>query len=506
MASKQGLVHVFLVSFPAQGHVNPLLRLGKLIASKGNLLVTFSSSKSIGNKMKKVGSAASGDPIPVGNHGGMIRFEFFDDGCSEENDDERNDRKTYLPKLEVNGKRALTKSFNQHAQDGRPVSCLINNPFVPWVCDLAEELNIPSALLWVQSCACFSSYYHHENSLVPFPTEKQPDIDVQLPNMPLLKSDEIPSTLHPMTPYPFMKLSVLGQFKNLSKTSCILMETFQELEGDLINYMSQICPIRTVGPLFKNPSLETSSNISGDLKKADKCLEWLDSKPRSSVVYISFGSMVSLNQEQVTEMAYGVLNSGVSFLWIMRMDATFTGVSGRLPQGFLEEVGERGKVVQWSPQAQVLSHAAVSCFVTHCGWNSTMEALSSGVPVVTFPRWGDQVTNAKYLVDEWKVGIRMSRGEAENRVIGREEIEECLKEATIGVNAGEMRKNALKWKKVAEEAVAKDGTSDQNIQEFIDKLRKESVDAGRMSAEIEMKSDRCWTKPDMFQILRSVSN
>lgn len=107
-----------------------------------------------------------------------------------------------------------------------------------------------------------------------------------------------------------------------------------------------------------------------------------------------------------------------------------------------------------------------------------MEALSSGVPVVAFPHWGDQVTDAKYLVDEWKVGIRMCRGEAENRVIGREEVEECLREATSGVKATEMKKNALKWKKAAGEAVAEGGTSDRNIQEFVDEVRKISVRSG----------------------------
>ncbi|KAL4588625.1 hypothetical protein LXL04_001517 [Taraxacum kok-saghyz] len=478
MASTQDLVHVFLVTFPAQGHVNPLLRLAKIIASKGNLLVTFSASKSIGKKLKKAGTVASGDPTPVGNAGGMIRFEFFDDGCSEDDDGERYDLDNYLPKLESYGKNALRGIINVHAENGRPVSCLINNPFVPWVTDLAEELNIPSAMLWVQSCACFSSYYHYQNSLASFPSEEQPDIDVQLPEMPLLKSDEVPSFLHPSTPYPFLKRAILGQFKNLSKTFCVLMETFEELEGDLINYMSQICRIRSVGPLFNNPLLETSSNISGDLIKADDCLEWLDSKPPSSVVYISFGSVVSLSQEQVTEMAYGVLNSGVSFLWVMRTGATSTGESGVLPDGLLEEAGERGMVVQWSPQAQVLNHPSVSCFVTHCGWNSTMEALSSGVPVVAFPHWGDQVTDAKYLVDEWKVGIRMCRGEAENRVIGREEVEECLKEATSGEKASEMKKNALKWKKSAAEAVAEGGTSDRNIQDFVDEVRMIKVKSG----------------------------
>ncbi|KAI3774694.1 hypothetical protein L1987_49254 [Smallanthus sonchifolius] len=334
-------------------------------------------------------------------------------------------------------------------------------------------------MLWVQSCSCFSLYYHYESSLVPFPSEEQPDIDVQLPNMPVLRSDEIPSFLHPSTPYPFLRRAILGQFKNLSNNFCVLMETFEELEGHLINYMSQVCPIRAIGPLFKNPLLETSSNISGDLIKADDCLEWLDSKPPSSVVYISFGSVVSLSQEQVTEMAYGVLNSGVSFLWVMRMGATSTGESGKLPEGFLEEAGERGMIVQWSPQAQVLTHPAVSCFVTHCGWNSTMEALSSGVPVVAFPQWGDQVTDAKYLADEWKVGIRMCRGEAENKVIGREEVEECLREATSGVRTAEMKTNAMKWKKAAQEAVAEGGTSDRNIQEFVDEVRKLSLKKGQ---------------------------
>nr|XP_043625004.1 gallate 1-beta-glucosyltransferase 84A23-like [Erigeron canadensis] len=472
MASKQDLVHVLLVTFPAQGHVNPLLRLGKLIASKGNVLVTFSAIKAIGKKMKEAGAAVSGDPTPVGNRGGMIRFEFFDDGCSEDNDDERYDFDTYFPKLEAFGKSSITEIINHHAKTGLPVSCLINNPFVPWVSDLAAELNIVNAMLWVQSCACFSSYYHFENSLVPFPSEEQPKIDVHLPNMPVLKHDEIPSFLHPSTPYPFLRRAILGQFKNLSKIFCVLMETFQELEDDVIKYMSKICPIRPIGPLFKNPLLKTSSNISGDLIKADECLEWLDKKDSSSVVYISFGSVVSLNQEQVNELAYGLLNSGVSFLWVMRMGKTSTGQSGELPEGFLDEAGDRGLVVQWSPQAEVLTHPAVSCFVTHCGWNSTMEALSSGVPVVAFPHWGDQVTDAKYLVDEWKIGIRMSRGEAESRVIGRNEVEECLREATSGAKAAEMKKNVLKWKKAAEDAVAEGGTSDRNIQEFVDEVTK----------------------------------
>lgn len=419
----------------------------------------------------------SGEPTPVGD--GMIRFEFFHDGWAAD-EPKRQDLDLYLPQLELAGKEAVTKIIKSHEEkiDGHGrVMCLINNPFIHWVSDVAKSLSIPSAMLWVQSCACFSAYFHYCHSLVPFPSENEPEIDVQLPNMPLLKYDEIPSFLHPTTPYAVLRRAILGQFKNLSKPFCILMETFQELEADEINYVKSLCPIKPIGPLFVNPKLNLSP-ISGDFIKADDCMEWLDSKNPSSVVYISFGSVVHLKQEQINEIADGLLSSDVSFLWVMKQVHKDSGFEPLvLPDGFLEKAGERGMVVQWSPQAQVLAHPSVACFVTHCGWNSTMEAVSSGVPVVAFPQWGDQVTDAKYLVDVFKVGIRMCRGEDENRIISSKEVEKCLLEATSGPNVAEMKENALKWKKAAEDAVAEGGSSDRNLEDFVDNVKRQSIGA-----------------------------
>ena len=365
--------------------------------------------------------------------------------------------------------------IRKHSEEDRPVACLVNNQFIPWVSDVAADLGIPSAMLWVQSCACFSTYYHYYHGLVSFPTEAQPEIDVQLPCMPLLRYDEIASFLYPTTPYAFLRRAILGQYKNLDKPFCILMDTFQELETRVIEYMSKIYPIKPVGPLYKNPKALNAA-VRGDFMKADDCIGWLDSKPPSSVVYISFGSVVYLKQEQVDEIAYGLLNSDLQFLWVMKpqhKDARLELVV--LPEGFLEKVGEKGKVVEWSPQEQVLSHPAVACFVTHCGWNSSMEALGSGVVVVAFPQWGDQVTDAKYLVEEFKVGVRMCRGEAENKLITRDEVEKCLIEATTGEKAAEMKENAMKWKKAAELAVANGGPSERNLQSFVDEVRRKSI-------------------------------
>ncbi|XP_028787979.1 gallate 1-beta-glucosyltransferase-like [Neltuma alba] len=372
-----------------------------------------------------------------------------------------------------------------HADRGRPVSCLISNPFIPWVTDMAESLGLPSAMLWVQSCACFSAYYHFYHKLLPFPSEDQMEISVQLPNMPLLKDDEIPSFLYPTTPYRFLRRAIMGQYRNLERPFCVLMDSFEELERENVEYMSKICPIRTVGPLFKNPKVPNST-VKGDILKADDCvLDWINTKPPSSVVYVSFGSVVYLKQEQVDEIAYGLLDAGASFIWVMKPPHKDSGFEPHvLPDGFLEEVGNRGKVVQWSLREQILGHPSVACFVTHCRWNSTMEAITSGVPLVAFPQWGDQATNAKYIVNVFKVGVRMRRGEAANELIPREEVKKCLLEATVDHNAKKMKENVLRLKAAAEATVAEGGSSDRNIQEFVDEVRKRSVEILKKNSKI----------------------
>lgn len=461
-------IHVFMVSFPGQGHVNPLLRLGKRLAAKG-IFVTFSTAESHGAQMRKANKNLSHEPTPYGS--GMIRFQFIDDAW-DYSKPEGNNLELYMQHLESVGTEILPRMIEENEKQGRPVSCLINNPFIPWVSDIAKTLGIPSAVLWVQSAASFSCYYYYLHKLAQFPTESNPQLELQLPGMPLLKHDEIPSFLYPASRYTMLKKAILGQFEKLSSPFCVLMDTFQELELEVVNHLSKICPIRTVGPLFKHHNVISpdGDDFRGDYFTSDSgIIQWLDSKSSSSVVYISFGSIVILKQEQIDELAYGLLNSGVNFLWVLKEPSAGTPyLPVKLPDGFLDKAGDRAKIVQWCPQEQVLAHSSLACFLTHCGWNSTMEALSIGTPIIAFPQWGDQVLDAKYLVDVFKVGIRLCRGEDEDRIIPREEVEKCVREATTGAKAEEMKENALKWKKTAEDAVAEGGSSQQNLQAFID--------------------------------------
>ncbi|KAF8404947.1 hypothetical protein HHK36_009842 [Tetracentron sinense] len=464
----ESLIHVFMVSFPGQGHVKPLLRLAKRLASTG-LLVTFSSNESTVHMMRSATDTT--DTITTIGEG-QLRFEPFSDGWDLE-DPKRNDLDALMNQLETAGKESLTHLINRQSDEGRPVSCLINNPFVPWASDVAADLGIPCAVLWVQSCALYSSYYHYLHGLASFPTITQPELSVNLPGLPTLLYDEVPSFLHPSSPYISLREAILGQFKNLSKSFCVLVDSFEELEHEIIEPMSHLSPIKTVGPLFKFSGRD-NTGIRGDMwTVAEDCLDWLDSQPPGSVVYVSVGSLVVLKKEQMDEIAWGLLNTGLKFLWVVKpppKDSIFEDPG--LPDGFITEAEGKGMVVQWCPQEKVLAHPSIACFVTHCGWNSSLESLSSGVPMVAFPQWGDQVTNAKLLADVYGVGVRLGRGESAGELVSREEVERCVVEATRGPKAEEMKKNSLKWKKAAEEAVVEGGSSDRNIQSFVDDIRR----------------------------------
>ncbi|XP_004496937.1 gallate 1-beta-glucosyltransferase 84A24 [Cicer arietinum] len=462
-------IHILLVSYPAQGHINPLLRLAKCLAAKGSSVI-FTTTKKAGKDMQTGCNITDKTVTPIGD--GSLTFNFFDDGFKED-DPIRTNLSDYTPQLEHVGKKHVSKIIKNYADLKTPISCIINNIFIPWVCDVATEHKIPFAILWSESSAVFTAYYNYFHKLARFPSKPEPYIDVQLCSL-LLKHNEIPDLLHPFNNYPFLGTLILEQIKNLSKALCVLVDTYEELEHDFIDYISnKSVVIRPIGPLFNNPKIKCASNIRGDFVKSDDCniIEWLNSKPLSSVVYISFGTIVSLPQEQVNEIAYGLLNSKqVSFLWVLKVKTPPNEIV--LPDGFLEETNGRGKVVKWGPQVEVLAHPSLACFITHCGWNSSMEAIALGVPVLTFPAWGDQVTNAKFLVDVFGVGIRLGYSRAENKLVSRDEVKKCLLEVMAGEKAEELKKNAIKWKKAAEAAVAVGGSSDWHLNAFIEDIKK----------------------------------
>ena len=233
--------------------------------------------------------------------------------------------------------------------------------------------------------------------------------------------------------------------------------------------MTSQWPVKTIGPtipsIYLDKRLEDDKEYGLSLFKpvVDACIKWLDTMEACSVIYISFGSLASLGADQMEELTLGLKNSNCHFLWVVR-DSEYR----KLPANFVQETTEKGLVVSWCNQLEVLAHKAIGCFMTHCGWNSTLEALSLGVPMVAMPQWTDQRTNAKFIVDVWKVGVRIKLND--KGLANKEEIELCIREIMEGESGKEMKKNSVKWKKLAIEAVDEGGSSDKNIEEFVEKL------------------------------------
>lgn len=221
----------------------------------------------------------------------------------------------------------------------------------------------------------------------------------------------------------------------------------------------------TIPSTYMDKRVKDNKDYGLSLFKPDteSCMDWLDSRETCSVVYVSFGSLFILKEKQIEEIACSLKRSNHYFLWVVREIE-----KEKIPSSFLDETSEKGLVVTWCPQLQVLAHKAVGCFMTHCGWNSTLEAMSLGVPMVAMPQWADQTTNAKFVTDVWRVGVRVKVGE--EGIVAKEEIDLRIREVMEGETAIEIRENCQKWEKLAKEAVDEGGNSEKNIEKFVAKL------------------------------------
>ncbi|XP_041012402.1 UDP-glycosyltransferase 84B1-like [Juglans microcarpa x Juglans regia] len=460
--------HVLMVAFASQGHINPLLRLGKRLVSRG-LHVSLAITEIFLHRMLK-SSSSSSSSTSINSISG-IQLLFFSDGFSIDYDRKAN-LDHYVETLGKAGPVNLSNLIKDHFhRNHKKLSCIINNPFVPWVANVALEHNIPCAMLWIQPCALYAIYYRFYNNLNPFPNLANPEISVELPGLPLLQIQDLPSFVLPSNPFGSVPKLFAEMFQNIKKLKWVLGNSFFELEKEAIDSMSELCPILPVGPLVPPSLLGEDQNVDvGAIdmwQPHETCMEWLDHQPPSSVIYVSFGSIIVLSARHLESIATALKNSKRPFLWVVKVSENPTpDGAGVLPTGFLEETKDQGLIVAWSPQTKVLAHPAIACFLTHCGWNSMLEAIAAGVPLIAYPQWTDQPTNAKLIVDVLKVGVRL-RPESDG-VVTTEEVEKCIAEIMAGPRSEEFKKNSEEFKRVARMTVADGGSSDLNLNVFVD--------------------------------------
>ncbi|XP_071729778.1 UDP-glycosyltransferase 74G1-like [Rutidosis leptorrhynchoides] len=443
--------HVLLFPFPAQGHMNPLIQFGKRLTSKGvktTLITTKFISKSI---------------LSLNTTTNAIDIEAISDGFDEGGFLSADSSETYLETFHEVGLKSLGDMIKKLQSEGTKIDAIIYDTFITWALDVALENEIKCGAFFTQACSVNNIYYHVHKGLISVPLGST----VSVPGLPALEYWETPSFVHNLGPYPGWSEIVFNQFDNIDKARWVFTNTFYKLEEEVIEWMKKMWPLKVIGPtlpsMYLDKRLEDDKDYGINLVKANhsECMNWLNDKPKGSVVYVAFGSMAQLGPEQMEELACALRDSDANFMWVARTDE-----EEKLPKGFKENVNnEKGLLVAWCKQLDVLAHESVGCFVTHCGFNSTLEAVSLGVPVVAMPQWTDQTTNAKCLEDIWSVGVRVKVDD--KGIVRRDNIVSCIKEIINGERGKIAQLNASRWKDLAKDAVDAGGSSDRDIDEFL---------------------------------------
>ncbi|EXB84476.1 UDP-glycosyltransferase 88A1 [Morus notabilis] len=337
---------------------------------------------------------------------------------------------------------------------------------------VSADLNIPTYFFYTSGAASLSSFLYlptlHET--IPKSFKDLNNTLLHFPATPPIPSLDMPKPLldrHDKAYQYFLESSA-----NLPKSDGILVNTFESLEPRALKAVREgLCvphaptpPIYCIGPLITTKEQEGSNS---------ECLKWLDLQPRHSVVFLCFGSLGLFSKEQLKEIAVGLERSGQRFLWVVRnppppqqknqsvaiSESLEIELDSLLPPGFLDRTKDRGLVVKnWAPQVEVLSHDSVGGFVTHCGWNSVLESICAGVPMVAWPLYAEQRFNRVVLVEEIQIALPMN--ESDDGFVSASEVEKRVTELMASSESGgSLWKPALALKDEARAALSDGGSS-----------------------------------------------
>ncbi|XP_077214219.1 7-deoxyloganetin glucosyltransferase-like [Tasmannia lanceolata] len=473
--------HVVLIPFPAQGHINPLLKLAKLLHNRG-FYITFINTEFNHQRLLKSRGPDSLNGLDD------FRFETIPDGLPPSDQNATQDITALSDSI---GKNFLVPfcnlvtKLNNTRKNVPRVTHIISDGIMSFTLDAGEELCIPVILFWTPSACGFMAYLHFaeliKRGLTPLKDERDLTngyLDTRIdwiPGMKHIRLRDFPIFIRTTDPEDIMLDSLNTDAQKASRALAIIINTFNDLEHKVLDVISSMVPkIYTIGPLAllcnKIPDGRLRSIGSNLWKEETECLEWLDTKEPNSVVYVNFGSITVMSPEQLKEFAWGLANSKHCFLWITRPDLVMGG-STILLQEFIIETKERGLVAGWCPQEEVLSHPSVGVFLTHCGWNSTLESICNGVPVLCWPFFSEQPMNCRFACTEWAIGMEIDSN------VKRREVEGLVRELMEGEKGKEMRNKAIEWKESARKAIEQGGSSFMNL----DKLVKDMLLVGKVN-------------------------
>ncbi|CAD6333136.1 unnamed protein product [Miscanthus lutarioriparius] len=303
---------------------------------------------------------------------------------------------------------------------------------------------------------------------------------LQFPGVPPIPASDMPHTVLDRTSRTCA--SRIVHYGRIPEARGVLINTYEWLEARVVRALRDgVCvPGRPTPPVYPIGPLIVKGEEAAEEGERHVCLSWLDAQPERSVVFLCFGSLGAVSAAQIKEIARGLGSSGHRFLWVVRSPpedpAKFflarpePDLDLLLPEGFLERTSDRGMVVKmWAPQVEVLRHAATGAFMTHCGWNSVLEAASAGVPMLCWPMYAEQRLNKVFVVDEIKAGVVMDGYDEE--LVRAEEVEKKVRLVMESEEGEKLRERLAMAKEKAAEALADGGPSSLAFEEFLKDLK-----------------------------------
>ncbi|KAH6830660.1 hypothetical protein C2S53_010139 [Perilla frutescens var. hirtella] len=459
---KESAGHILVVSSHLQGHAAPLMKLSHKITKYG-IKVTFLTMD-----LTHARAAAESSDQLIGSWKQGLRIVSVPSGMEIEGG-WRDQKKLHDRVQEVLPAYMEDLLMQSQSQSKSQISGVIVDSPLTWMLPIPKKMGFKTAVYWCSNAACLALGFKIPHLLQSkfidadgTPLMKNETLKL-LPNTPEMRATDViwyfPSDKD-MQKSMFHAIKDICHYMSSGTADWIIGNWFHHLDPSATAIAPNILPL---GPLLADGGPSAGSFCAED----STCLTWLDNQPENSVVYVAFGSTSRFSQRQLDELAAGLELMGRPFLWVAWSGLTEGSSTPAYSREFAERVAGRGKMVEWAPQEAVLGHPATACFVTHCGWNSFVESVSNGVPVVCWPYFGDQMYTQRCACDGWKVGVRLE-GAAADGIVSRDEIKRRVDEI---VSNGLLRENALRFKAMATESIQEGGTSAINLNYLLQQMK-----------------------------------
>ncbi|KAL3843907.1 hypothetical protein ACJIZ3_001310 [Penstemon smallii] len=380
-----------------------------------------------------------------------------------------------LPKF-INAITLLQEPVEKLIQELNPDG-LVSDMFLPWTVDSASKFNIPRFVFHGTSyfALCASEQMRRHKPFKNVTSDTEPFVLPNLPHELKFVRTQVASFELEEKKNEFSKLRE-QMTESVERSYGVIVNSFYELESIYADYYTQVLGRKAwhIGPLLlsNNGAKEKAERGKKSAIDEHECLAWLDRKRPNSVVYVCFGSMASFTSAQLRETAIGLENSGQNFIWVVRKGKEEN--EDWLPEGFEERVKEKGLIIRgWAPQVMILDHEAVGAFVTHCGWNSTLEGVCAGVPMVTWPVFAEQFFNEKLVTEVLRIGVSVGNKKWQrvaSEGVSGEAVAKAVKRVMVGEASTEMRSRAREYKEMARKAIQEGGSSYNCLNELAEEL------------------------------------